>query len=184
MIPADFSADANLTMLEPGILSERLTRLFNSYWLAGAFPVYVAAGGALSGGVNISTLGQTYMIYNTSANIVAALEDIYVCDDVWLAFLVVSSLVLCICGIVSTIVGVFNISPDIFGFVSTLTRDNPLVPQAYGGSGLDGDSRTRLMKGVKVRLGDVEPDRDVGHIALADMALVNVKRLRKGRLYD
>ena len=34
---------------------------------------------------------------------------------------------------------------------------------------MDGDSRTRLMKGVKVRLGDVEPDREVGHITFADV---------------
>jgi hypothetical protein len=180
VIPANYSPFANLTMLDASIMSERLTRLVNSYWLASAFPDYVAAGGS----INSSTLGEEYRIYQTEANIVTALEDVYVCDDVWLGFLVVSSVALCVCGILSTIVGVFKISPDVFGFVSTLTRDNPLVPQAYAGSSLDGDARARLMKEVKVRLGDVEPDREVGHIALADVGSVQVERLRKGRLYD
>lgn len=55
-----------------------------------------------------------------------------------------------------------TIAPDIFGFVSSLTRDNPHFPVPVGGSTLDGISRTRAFRNVKVKLGDIGADAE-GH---------------------
>lgn len=48
-----------------------------------------------------------------------------------------------------------TLAPDIFGFVSSLTRDNPHFPVPPGGSTLDGLDRTRALRDMKVRIGDI-----------------------------
>lgn len=60
--------------------------------------------------------------------------------------------------------------PDYLGYVSSLAKESPYVRMPGGGANLDGMERARLMKGLKVRLGDVEGGRSgVGRLAFARM---------------
>lgn len=61
--------------------------------------------------------------------------------------------------------------PDILGYFSSFTRDNPYMEieeeTGFAGSALDGPQRTALLRNVKVRLGDVRASdsAEAGHIA-------------------
>lgn len=78
-----------------------------------------------------------------------------------------------------------TLAPDIFGFVSSLTRDNPHFPVPVGGSTLDGISRTRAFRNVKVKLGDVGGMED-GHGRLGFVPIVTTvpaQTLSRSRKY-
>jgi hypothetical protein len=79
-----------------------------------------------------------------------------------------------------------TLAPDIFGFVSSLTRENPHFALETGdGSTLSGLERARLLGKVKVKIGDVAGDREeVGRIGLSHVADgYEAKRLQKERKY-
>lgn len=58
------------------------------------------------------------------------------------------------------------IGTDIYGYVSSMTRDNPYFPLPPNGCTLEGTERAVLLKDVVVRLEDVAPDKKIGHLAL------------------
>ncbi|KAH8696976.1 hypothetical protein GQ44DRAFT_718612, partial [Phaeosphaeriaceae sp. PMI808] len=78
------------------------------------------------------------------------------------------SFVLLVAANLSLLLGIFTRTPDIFGFVSISAHDNPYFNK-YVPSHLDGKESARALRGVKVMIGDVRGDADVGHIALATM---------------
>lgn len=83
----------------------------------------------------------------------------------WIAMDYVSGIILLIAAIGSFWLRRHTLAPDIFGYVSTLTRDNPHFPVPRGGSTLDGIERTRALGRMKVKLGDVAgPDGGVGRV--------------------
>ena len=93
--------------------------------------------------------------------------------------------VLRILGIANIFVALQATVPDIFGYVSSLTRDNPHVEVPKGGSTLDGTERSRLIRDLKVQLADVEDDKEVGYVALKSLRKDGggVVRLRRDRVY-
>ena len=52
------------------------------------------------------------------------------------------------------------------------------------GSYLDGSERARLVRNVRVKLGDVAQDEEVGHIAIGTVGEKPIARLQSSRLYD
>ena len=64
-----------------------------------------------------------------------------------------------------------------------MTRDNPYINLPPGGCALDGLERTRLLKDMEVKLRDVTPRHEVGHIALTDAQPFKIEKLAIGRLY-
>lgn len=70
---------------------------------------------------------------------------------------------------------------QLFGFVASMTYENPYVRIPKGGSTLDAMERAKLLKDVEVCVGDVHGDRDIGHIAFS--AGMPVRKLWRGRLY-
>jgi hypothetical protein len=79
-----------------------------------------------------------------------------------------------------------TIAPDIFGYVSSLTRDNPHFHQlAADRSTLSGLERARLLGHMKIKIGDIEDgQQQVGRIDFCHVVDGNeVKRLQKERKY-
>jgi hypothetical protein len=60
-----------------------------------------------------------------------------------------------------------TLAPDIFGYVSSLTRDNPNLHLPDGGTTLSGLERAQLLKDVKIRIADVGPSEGVGRVDLS-----------------
>jgi hypothetical protein len=108
-------------------------------------------------------------------------KEIFVCNFAWLSLLLVSSIAILLTGGIALILKRRTLGPEMFGFVSSMTYENPYVKIPTGGSMLDAMERARLLKDIPVRVGDVCGDEQIGHIALA--AGVPVRKLERGRLY-
>lgn len=59
-----------------------------------------------------------------------------------------------------------TLAPDIFGYVSSLTRDNPYIPVTEGGSTLSGIDRAKHMEKVKIKIGDVGPSSEEAKVGI------------------
>lgn len=93
------------------------------------------------------------------------------CNWLWFGILLFTSLLLIVCSVLSAWLRYSVNTPDIMGYVSSLTIENPyarIVEVEHGsGSALDGLDRTRLMKNVRVRIGDVWQGEKIGKLAFA-----------------
>ena len=75
--------------------------------------------------------------------------------------------------------------PDVLGSLSLTTLDNRCSDLAQGGSTLDGMERTRLLKHVRIQLGDINPTGVYGRIALSGQSGESaVAAVEKSRLYE
>jgi hypothetical protein len=74
-----------------------------------------------------------------------------------------------------------TLAPDIFGYVSSCTRDNPYFTDGEP-SYLSGLERAKAMRNVRVIIGEVGEVPVPGHIAFA--TTVDARPLQKGRLYN
>lgn len=128
----------------------------------------------------VSSLESPFMGATTTADVTRT-HQIFVCNFAWFTLLVVASGIILITGAVAVVLKRKTLGPEMFGFVSSLTYENPWVKIPSGGTMLDGMERARLLKDVEVCIGDVRGDDDVGHIAVA--AGVPLRKLERGRLY-
>jgi DNA topoisomerase VI subunit B len=80
------------------------------------------------------------------------------------------------------VLGFFTKAPDILGFMSTHARDNPYFKE-HVPSYMDGLEAARVLRDVRVMVGDVHKMEDVGHVAFAS-ADVEATRISSNRLYD
>ncbi|PVF95157.1 hypothetical protein CPB86DRAFT_603428 [Serendipita vermifera] len=82
------------------------------------------------------------------------------------------------------------ISPDIYGYVSSMTRDNPYFPLPPTGCTLEGTKRAVLLNDVFVRFEDVSPNKKIGHLAFTMAGYKTLKeqsidcRLRRTKIYS
>ncbi|KAK3167188.1 hypothetical protein OEA41_010314 [Lepraria neglecta] len=127
-------------------------------------------------------IANSFSAFTVIGNI-TNLEEVYVCSPPWVsAFLLATSAMLG-AAIVGAYIGSKTIVPDYLGYVSSLARDSVHVALPPGGVNLDGIERSRALKDLEVRLGDVcEGDSEVGQLRFATVG--NASRVRKGRLYE
>jgi hypothetical protein len=105
----------------------------------------------------------------------------YTCHTVWLVLLLISTLILLATGVCSIVLKQFTLAPDLFSYAISMTYENPYVKIPRGGTSLDAIERGRLLKDLKVKIGDVEGDNEVGQIAFTSG--VETRKLEKGRIY-
>jgi hypothetical protein len=84
----------------------------------------------------------------------------------WLALDMATCAILFVAALVGFWLRRHTVVPDVFGYVSSMTRDNPHVRLPEGGSTLSGLDRARALKHVKVRIADLRSDSAVGRIGL------------------
>lgn len=121
-------------------------------------------------------IGSTTTAYTT------ATTSVFLCSFPWLALLFVASSVTLATGTAALFLKRRTLGPELFGFVTSMTYENPWVKVPDGGTMLDAMERARLLKDVEVHVADVCGDEDVGHIAFA--AGVPMRKLERGRLYS
>lgn len=108
--------------------------------------------------------------------------DIYKADYTYIMVLVISSLALTIIGLVGISTGLQTIGPDIFDPLIGLTYNNHSLGLPTPGSTLDADDRAKLLRVVRVRLGDVAGGEAIGIIGVGRAS--EVVPLVQGRLYE
>jgi hypothetical protein len=106
----------------------------------------------------------------------------YVCHVKLAGISMAISFILLLAANVSLLLGILTRTPDVLGFVSMNARDNPHFSK-YVSSHLDGKETARALRDVRVMIGDVKGDADVGHIALTTMD-ARPRRLSWSRQYD
>jgi len=102
----------------------------------------------------------------------------------WATVLMLSSMVLITASLVPFCVRAFlSRGPDILMNLSSLAlRDNPYVALPATGTHLDAADRSRYLRNVRIRFGDVKEGNETGRLAIARME-GDVAPLTKGRKY-
>ncbi|KAK7572635.1 hypothetical protein V3481_017826 [Fusarium oxysporum f. sp. vasinfectum] len=160
----------------PYVFSRRMTTAFNTYWDAGLNPgghTNVSYGTIPSHNMNGLETGRTYKdsFMNTTMGTRITTIDVYSAQRVWVGLLLFTTMVLQILAICGLVLEILIQGPDVLGFASTLTRDNPYVPLPAGGSHLDGPERARCLKNMRLELVDVRPEDETGYLAVRAVSL-------------
>ena len=85
----------------------------------------------------------------------------------WTIIDIITSCVLLGAAVLSIILKRRTVAPDIFGYVSSMTRDNPHLLLPEGGSTLSGVERAKALRKLKVKITDLNEEGEVGRIGLA-----------------
>lgn len=171
------------------VYSRRLGQLMNSYWIC------MSGVDAITDPDQIRTHGfkreEQGLIGNITTTEGTESINIPVIESHlgWVITLCITSMVMITASLVNPIVRIFlNHGPDLMLNISSLaTRNNPYIPLPTNGTFMLASDRARYLKDLKVRFGDVEPDSDVGSLAIASLDSEEVSRVagvRKGRLYQ
>lgn len=112
-----------------------------------------------------------------------------VAHNPWVITLCITSILLMFASLISPAAQFFLIrGPEVVMNMSSLaTRHNPYLSLPDGGTHLGASARARLLKGLKVRFGDVEKGSNVGHLVIGHMNGDDgqvIARIRKKRLYE
>jgi hypothetical protein len=164
--------------------AKRMTTLINTVWQAGLCPFGIRSGSSvnfkLCNSAN-ATLHDVFPVAQSTVTTRNTLKQVrYVVNQWHAAVLVAITVILQICALTSLFLTSITKAPDILGYVSTMTRDNPFVTVPNGGNTLDGADRARHLAHMNVKLADGRPDADVGHVVLC--SIDNSKNFRVGRL--
>lgn len=166
--------DIPLFKLPLDVFTQRLQQVLNTYYLASINPASFSGQFEDTPAKNLTTTAS-----------VMQLRDIYVCNWGWLFLYVLAVVVMFLAAVVGVILSHLTVNPDVLGYASTMTRDNAWVklPGGVAGTTLDGLERTRLLRHLEVRFGDVRShDGEAGHLALSSGGLAG--RSSERRFYD
>jgi len=131
---------------------------------------------------NLATYDSGIFFIGATTNAtISRTHDIYLCNFAWLSLLLVAAVAIFLVGVGSLILKRKTLGPEMFGFVTSMTYENPYLDLPAGGNTLDAMERARLLKDVDVHVGDVRASEDIGHIAFA--AGTPKRKLEKGRMY-
>ncbi|KAH7385587.1 hypothetical protein DE146DRAFT_212907 [Phaeosphaeria sp. MPI-PUGE-AT-0046c] len=171
----------NITDLSPEVFSQRFQIALNTFWDSSLGFNHMATNATSQVHNYDNTISRPWT--GTKAQGTDVDTERYVCNITFAILTIVISLLLFAAAATSAILGSITKAPDILGYVSTLARDDPYfgttVPSHQ--SGLEA---ARTLRDVRVIIGDVRKESDVGHIAFAAAAAIDAERVKKKRAYD
>lgn len=118
--------------------SDRLSKMVNTFWLTAQWTVDITDH--IDANISALELSSTYQ---QSTAIIIESRSVYKAKYVGITVLLVVSAILLICAFASLSLLIFTVAPDILGFVSSLTRDNPWFESCPESTLLDGEQRAR-----------------------------------------
>lgn len=148
--------------------SRRLTAAFNTFWFATLDPfthTNVSFDGHLGQNEIPTQLPGRQVFLNSTEAVVTTTYKVYKANRFWVTVVLATTFILEILAIIGLGLRLFIHGPDVLGYVSSMTRENPHVPLPSGGSGLNGPDRAKILREVWVELADVRPGEDVGYVA-------------------
>jgi hypothetical protein len=163
---------------EHNLTNGLLTMADKAYWMNN----FAISGGSMPPPMTALRNAAAPFIGASATASVTSLVEVYRVDWPWLTVLALAGSTLLAAGIAGIYLSTRTLAPDIFDAVTGLTIDNPYMKVADGGSVLGSTERVRLLRDVRVMVGDVSGDGHVGKIALGLAG--NVDRLSRRRLYD
>jgi hypothetical protein len=155
----------------PFVFSRRMTTALNTFWDAGLLPgghidiLYNTAPAENINGLETHRASD-HPFMNTTIGTRTITVDVYSANWAWVGILLFTTTVLQILAICGLVLQALVKGPDVMGFASTMTRDNPYVPLPPGGSHLDGSKRAKLLKDLQLELADIHPEDKNGYLAV------------------
>jgi hypothetical protein len=132
--------------------------------------------------------GLPFVNFATNGNAIEHYE-VFVCRFRWLALLLVASGTLTLLGAASIVLTVrATLAPDMLRYVASMAYANTNFTAPRGASALDAMDRARLLRDVRVRIGDIaagdnDNDGDIGEVAFVTADERTVRPLDSRRLY-
>ncbi len=184
-------------------IEQRLSQILNAYIYASFWNSTPYITGASLDGIEANLVGGndasflpatkadlTAMIQNqTAAFTVAGVQTnatmVYECVYPWVAVFLFANFMMLLAAVTSVYFSRRTIVPDYLGFISSLAKESPYIRMPDVSVNMDGMDKARLVKDVKVRLGDVSESEggssDVGRLAFARLKETTV--VTKGKSY-
>ncbi|KAJ5355937.1 hypothetical protein N7517_010546 [Penicillium concentricum] len=156
----------------------RLLQLLNSVLYLGISP------SAFTGAVNMTEI-ETGPIKDSPIKLKAKnthLQNIVRCNRPWLAVLIICSVVIFCFALVGAHLHLITITPDLLGSISVALLKNK-IEGIVGSSTWSSDEWSKNLRDTKLWLRDVQPDDDIGCLALTTAAQDVPSGSIKGRLY-
>ncbi|KAE9968985.1 hypothetical protein EG328_007139 [Venturia inaequalis] len=153
----------------------RLMQVLNSYFTASSFL------GSIVGEYKTADFG--FVGFNGTRNATGTAsnhKNIVRCDRNWHAILSIATSVLFCAAVFSTFITTLRIAPDSSDFISALTRSDGSA-RLETGSSLDEDARVRLLKDMRLRVGETSSDDYVGLVVIGRAE--NTSALKRESLY-
>ncbi|KAH8660435.1 hypothetical protein BX600DRAFT_467697 [Xylariales sp. PMI_506] len=159
----------------------RLGQLLNTYWTAAAGFVDISQGLFAPTGA----YGGATAVINTSDGAAIVEKQVLRRSRLWLGWLTIASLVMIAASLMHPVLHFFvTENPSIDINLSSLARDNPYMRTHMIPSCADATTRSHMLRGHRVRLGDVLPESEVGHLTIGSIEGGNmVHPVQRGRLY-
>ncbi|KAF4435245.1 hypothetical protein FACUT_7349 [Fusarium acutatum] len=152
-------------------------------YFAGCFTNLSRAHFERADGTTVS--GRNDLWHNTTATWTEFTENQYTINVIWFCVSAISTLILLACTIANIIIRQIIVAPDFLESIDGLTRHSPYIKVTgdtpYVGSGVSAGDRLLVTKKVKVQIQDVQPDMDLGKIALTTE--VRNAKLDQTRIY-
>ncbi|KAF2823973.1 hypothetical protein CC86DRAFT_62444 [Ophiobolus disseminans] len=170
------------------LISQRLTLILNTYWQAGSWGSQILSTEPFLSPAdpNSPIANMRSAMQRTTAEVWHQIP-VYRANLPWILALLFTTTVLLILGDIHLVMSWETIAPDIFNYVSSLTRENPHTDVPAKGTALAGVERSRLLRKLKVQIADVRVEDEIGYIALRSVVQkseFSSAQLRKGRLYE
>lgn len=160
------------------VFEMRLAQMLNSQLVLGIAP------SSVTGNLDLSLLSLLKVHMMNISAISTVEQNVVYCNRIWLGVLVITSTTLFLIAFITALLRLRILVPDVLGTLSIATLENK-CQEFTGNSTWTAVERAVWMRDVKVQLGDIHPENEVGKIALAapsDSTLV--QRVRRGRLYE
>jgi hypothetical protein len=140
-------------------------------------------------GTNISDENYFRANSSTAAGLKSTETQVIESHDGWVAVIAMASIVMILASLVHPVFHYFFIrGPDLMLNISSLaTKNNPYMAISGSGTFMAASDRARLLKGMKVRFGDVGAGNEAGTLAIGSIDSLkrcNVATLRGGHLYE
>ena len=177
--PYDRRQDISYSNVSGAALAKRLQSLMNTGWQLS----FQGSATAQKPATNMAALrcstnalrhdscgddGVGYAVIAANATTISTCE-VFVADKGWVALTTIISLILLSCGVASLIFTYTTRSPDVLGYVSSMTMDNPNFGPIVRSGRLDGLQRSKRLRHVRVQLTDAETWDGQGHITLKNL---------------
>lgn len=152
------------------LFSRRMTTAFNSLFQASLNPWNVTNTNATE--VPNMELLSNGRAYNSTQATSWADRDIYVANRGWCMALLLIAALLETVAVAGLWLRARIAGPDLLGFASSLTRDNPYFPPSSqaAGSAVGGAERARAWRDMRVQMADVLPAEERGYIVFTAVA--------------
>jgi hypothetical protein len=196
-----------LMSVSPKDFGDRFGQLLNSYMYASMWNATPYILGAEFSGIEANRVGgnnASFIAATSPADLTAMLRNqtaaftvpatlitnspVYYVYYSWLTVFLIATLVMLSGSIVGVVYSRKTIVPDYLGYVSSLAKESQYIRMPDVGVNMDGMDKARLIKDVKVRLGDVSEQSVggdgnglIGRLAFARAE--DCREVKKGKLY-